>query len=273
MTRARARAHSLPVTSRIAAVVPARMGSSRFPGKPLAPLLGRPMIEHVVRRAALCPLLDAVYVATCDDEIRLAAAAFGASVIMTSSSHERASDRVAEAAELLDADIVVMVQGDEPMITPAMIEAAVAPMLADETIGCVNLARRITSPADRTDPNTIKVVMNAEGDALYFSRAPIPAAASALEPAEAFRQVCVIPFRRAFLREFARLAPTPLERAESIDMLRALEHGRRVRMVLTDADTRSVDTPADLRLVERLMRDDPLVERYEEVMAASRVSA
>lgn len=250
---------------RVVAVVPARMGSSRFPGKPLAPILGRPMLEHVVRRAGMCDRLDAVHVATCDDEIRLAAEALGVRAIMTSPAHERASDRVAEAAGQLDADIVVMIQGDEPMIVPSMIDAALAPMLADRSIGCVNLAHRIDRYEDYVDPNTIKVVSDVNGDAMYFSRAPIPLGDfTGTDGVPRFKQVCVIPFRRAFLLEFARLAPTPLERAESIDMLRALEHGRRVRIVETDVETHAVDTPGDLRLVERLMRDDPLIARYDQ---------
>jgi 3-deoxy-manno-octulosonate cytidylyltransferase (CMP-KDO synthetase) len=258
--------------SRIVAVVPARMSSSRFPGKPLAPLLGRPMIEHVYRRAALCEGLDAVYVATCDEEIRVVVEKFGGAVIMTSADHERASDRVAEVAERVEAEIIVMIQGDEPMIMPEMIEAAVAPMLADKAVTCVNLVRRIGTRAEHVDPNTIKVVMNVHGDALYFSRAPIPAIDfdnGKQQPV--FKQVCVIPFRRAALREFARLAPTPLERAESIDMLRIIEHGGRVRLVETDVDTHAVDTPADLRLVEDMMKDDPLIRRYGEPGARGRV--
>ena len=256
--------------TKIVAVVPARMGSTRFPGKPLAPLLGLPMIEHVVRRVTMCDRLDAVHVATCDEEIRDAVEAFGGSVIMTSRAHERASDRVAEAARALDADVVVMVQGDEPMVAPEMIEAAVAPMLADPSIGCVNLARRITDPAELHDRNTIKVVIAANGDALYFSRAPIPAIdAARLDEIAVFKQVCVIPFRPAFLREFALLAPTPLEGAESIDMLRALEHGLRVRMVETAVDTHAVDTPDDLRLVEARMRGYPHALDTPKVAVAS----
>jgi 3-deoxy-manno-octulosonate cytidylyltransferase (CMP-KDO synthetase) len=249
--------------TRIVAVIPARMGSSRFPGKPLASLLGRPMLEHVVRRAAMCDRLDAVYVATCDQEIRAAVEDFGGSVIMTSASHERASDRVAEAAERLDADIVVMIQGDEPMIVPEMVVAALRPLLDDRSVTCVNLVQRISRAEDRLDPNTIKVVTDLRGDALYFSRSPIPTHDVTCGSASpVFKQVCVIPFRRECLRELARLAPTPLERAESIDMLRILEHGGRVRMVETSVETHSVDTPDDLRLVERLMRDDPLLARY-----------
>lgn len=245
---------------RIAAVIPARMGSSRFPGKPLAPILGRPMIEHVIRRALMCERLDAVYVATCDVEIKRAVEAFGGAVIMTSSAHERASDRVAEAAESFDSDIIVMIQGDEPMITPEMIVAAASPMLTDSSIECVNLARRIENREEYLNRNTIKVVMNQFGDALYFSRSPIPAIdfEDAGRP-PVFKQVCVIGFRREFLRKFASLAPTPLERAESIDMLRILEHGGRVRLVETETDTHAVDTPEDLLLVEKMMKDSPLV--------------
>jgi len=264
---------------RIVAVIPARMGSSRFPGKPLAPLLGRPMIEHVVQRATMCEQLEAVYVATCDDEIRDVVEGFGGKVIMTSAAHERASDRVAEAVEVIEAgergsfhgsDIVVMIQGDEPMITADMIEAAFTPMLSDETVSCVNLVRRVFAYEEFVDPNTIKVVMNSAGDALYFSRTPVPSISRtkdlpssvsgglpldfARADSSVFKQVCVIPFRRNFLREFARLSPTPLEQAESIDMLRVLEHGGRVRLVETDVDTHAVDTPEDLHLVEALMK-------------------
>jgi D-3-phosphoglycerate dehydrogenase len=212
---------------------------------------------------------------------------------MTSAAHERASERAAEAAESFEADIVVMIQGDEPLVTPAMIEASVAPMLADPSVACVNLARRIGSLEEYLDRNTIKVVTDARGDALYFSRAPIPSAdftrnsssdftrdlsgdsacgtsassgagVSSLAGVPVFKQVCVIPFRRECLREFARLPPTPLERAESIDMLRLVEHGLPVRMVETEEETHAVDTPEDLRRVERMMRNDPLLRRYVE---------
>jgi 3-deoxy-manno-octulosonate cytidylyltransferase (CMP-KDO synthetase) len=224
------------------------------------------MIEHILRRARLCDLLDEVYVATCDDEIQSVVEGFGGKVLMTSSAHERASDRVAEAAERIGADIVVMIQGDEPMITPDMIVAAVTPILQDRDVMCVNLACRIESQEEYVDSNTIKVVMNLHGDSLYFSRAPIPTVdfsrVSDKGPPSVFKQVCVIPFRHDFLREFARLPPTPLEQAESIDMLRLLEHGRRVRLVEIAEVTHAVDTPEDLRLVEALMKDDPLVSLY-----------
>ena len=239
---------------RTVAVIPVRMASSRFPGKPLAPLLGLPMIEHVFRRAKLCSQLDDVYVATCDEKIRHVAEGFGAKVIMTSASHERATDRVAEAAEHFDADVVVMIQGDEPMITPQMILTALGPFRSDQSISCVNLVHRITSQQEFLDPNTIKVVADANGNALYFSRSPIPYVNFEETTAKIFKQVCVIPFTRSCLRQFSGLRPAPLERAESIDMLRLLEHGRSVRLVETHVATHSVDTPADLQLVETMMK-------------------
>ena len=246
----------------IVAVIPARMGSSRYPGKPLAKLHGLPMIEHVYRRAKLCAELDEVHIATCDAEIRAAAEAFGAKVIMTSATHERATERVAEASEHLDAGTLVMIQGDEPLSTPEMIEAALAPIRSDETIDCVNLVHRISSHEEFIDSNTIKVVADLNARALYFSRAPIPNIRFDDSTARVFKQVCVIPFRRDCLREFARLPATPLEIAESIDMLRLLEHGRSVHLVETSVATHAVDTPADLQVVERLINDDELMRRY-----------
>lgn len=239
---------------RTVAVIPARMASSRFPGKPLAPLHGLPMIQHVFERAQLCTQLEDVYVATCDEVIREVAAGFGAQVFMTSAAHERATDRVAEAAQHFAADIIVMIQGDEPMITAEMIETALAPLRSDPAISCVNLVHLITSQKELIDPNTIKVVADLNGNALYFSRTPIPYMNVEQTPTKVFKQVCVIPFTRECLADFSRLPATPLERAESIDMLRLLEHGKSVRLVETLVTTHAVDTPADLRLVETLMK-------------------
>jgi 3-deoxy-manno-octulosonate cytidylyltransferase (CMP-KDO synthetase) len=239
---------------RTIAVIPARMGSSRFPGKPLARIAGRPMIEHVYRATAACALLDDVVIATCDDAIAQAAQAFGARVCRTSSAHERASDRVAEACRNETADIVVMVQGDEPMIRPEMINASATGLLDDPSAVCVNLMAPIRSEEELRDANTIKVVVDHQGQALYFSRVPIPSVAiKPFDTAHSFKQVCVISFRRSTLLEFATLPQGPLEQAESVDMLRFLEHGIAVRMVRTDIETQAVDTPADLARVEALL--------------------
>ncbi|MBI2953565.1 MAG: 3-deoxy-manno-octulosonate cytidylyltransferase [Chloroflexi bacterium] len=248
---------------RVIAIIPARMGSSRFPGKPLASILGRSMIEHVYRRTAMCQALHAVYVATCDEEIYRAVEQYGGQAVMTSDRHQRASDRVAEAALHIDADIVVMVQGDEPMTYPGMIEQAIEPLLLDPSVQCVNLVKRIASEDEFLDPNTIKVATDRNWNALYFSREPIPSRRQGgYDSLIAYKQVCIIPFRRDFLFRYAELAPTPLEQAESIDMLRVLEHGYKVRLVETEFPTHAVDTIADLRHVEQLMRDDPLTWEY-----------
>ncbi|MBS0300300.1 MAG: 3-deoxy-manno-octulosonate cytidylyltransferase [Proteobacteria bacterium] len=245
------------------AVIPARMGSSRFPGKPIAKILGRPMIEHIYKRVAMSKSLDATYIATCDEEIRQVAEGFGAQVIMTSDIHERASDRVAEAVVYLDADLIVMVQGDEPMTHPDMIDTAVAPFKDDPELGCVNLVRKIDHEADYLDANTIKVVMNQHNDALYMSRRPIPTMAkTGFANTAAYKQVCIIPFRRSTLYQYTHLTPTPLEQLESIDMLRLLEHGMQVKMVPTEFNTQAVDTLEDLARVEKLMASDPLLSRY-----------
>lgn len=239
------------------------MGSSRFPGKPLAPILGISMIEHVYHRTAMCGMVDEVFVATCDEEIRLAVEGFGGKAIMTSDAHTRASDRIAEAIEGLEADVVVMIQGDEPMIVPEMIEASLKPMIQDSAVQCVNLAKRIESEQEHRDPNTIKVVMDRRSDALYFSREPVPTGhVQSFSKIPVFKQVCIIPFRRESLINFGSLEPTALEIAESVDMLRFLEHGYPVRLVETDVATYAVDTPADLARVEALMRQDPLVQQY-----------
>lgn len=239
------------------------MGSSRFPGKPLAQLLGRPMLEHVYKRVALSKMLSATYIATCDEDIRLAAENFGASVIMTSDSHERASDRVAEAIADIDAELIVMVQGDEPMTHPDMIDAAVAPFHNDPQLGCVNLVSKIDNETDFRDANTIKVVMNQMDDAIFMSRQPIPTIAkSGFAQTAAYKQVCIIPFRRAMLHTYTRLPATPLEQLESVDMLRLIEHGYRVKMIHTTFDTQAVDTEADLLRVAKLMEVDPLLAAY-----------
>lgn len=243
---------------RTLAIIPARMGSSRFPGKPMAPLLGKPMIGHVHDRVRRSTSLEHVVVATCDAEIRDYIASIGGDAVMTDSAHERASDRCAEALLATEKsrggryDVVVMVQGDEPMTHPGMIDEAVAPFRTDPDVQVVNLMSAIDSDQEMEDRNCIKVVCDQRGDALYFSREPIPHRQRARNVA-AFKQVCIIPFRRDYLLEYSRMSPTPLEIAESVDMLRILEHGGRVHMVPTAHRTHAVDTPADLRKVEEMM--------------------
>jgi len=159
--------------------------------------------------------------------------------------------------------LIVMVQGDEPMTHPDMIDAAVAPFHIDLQLGCVNLVRKIDNAADFQDTNTIKVVMNQLGDAIYMSRQPIPTLAkSGFAQTAAYKQVCIIPFRRAMLHKYMHLSATPLEQLESVDMMRLIEHGYRVKMIHTTFDTQAVDTEADLLRVAKLMEADPLLAAY-----------
>jgi 3-deoxy-manno-octulosonate cytidylyltransferase (CMP-KDO synthetase) len=221
------------------------------------------MIEHVYRRVAMCKAIAGVYVATCDAEIRQAAVSFGAPVVMTASTHERASDRVAEAAQHLDAEIIVLVQGDEPMTSAEAVTASLKPFKKNSTVQCVNLTKRIESEDEFLSPNTIKVVIDRAGDALFMSRQPIPTMAKlGFAHTTAFKQVCIIPFTRRALEEYSQLSPTPLEVAESIDMLRLLEHGRKVRMIETQFESHAVDTPEDRAKVEKIMQSDSLVRQY-----------
>lgn len=216
------------------------------------------MIGHVLERVANQNNLSLTAVATCDKVIFDYVVSIGGTAVMTGNHHVRASDRCAEALETLERtnkliyDIVVMVQGDEPMIHPEMIRQSLQPLLANPSINVANLLGQITSQKEFEDRNCIKVVCDLNSDALYFSREPIPTRHNSFE-IPIGKQVCVIPFRRDFLLEYTRMDPTPLEIAESIDMLRILEHGMRVRMVPTQYKTYSVDTPQDLRSLEEYM--------------------
>jgi 3-deoxy-manno-octulosonate cytidylyltransferase (CMP-KDO synthetase) len=236
----------------VVAIIPARYESTRFPGKALADIGGRPMIEHVYRRAA--DAADAVVVATDDRRIADAVEAFGGVVRMTSPSHRTGTDRIAEVAADLECAIIVNPQGDEPLIEPAVITAVVEPLRVDPSLPMATVRRRITDAADYTSPHVVKVVADRQGNALYFSRAPIPPVAAHADraAAEAYAHVGLYAFRRDFLLTFARLPQTPLEIAESLEQLRALEHGFRIRTVVTEHHSIGVDTPEDLERARRL---------------------
>jgi 3-deoxy-manno-octulosonate cytidylyltransferase (CMP-KDO synthetase) len=245
------------------AIIPARMAASRFPGKPLEKIMGLPMIEHVRRRIQLCDSLAEVIVATCDEDIRDVVESFGGTVIMTADSHERCTDRIAEAALKVDADIVINVQGDEPLVVPEMMEKLIQPFLGDPTIPCVNLVVEITDMAEFDSPNVIKAVLNPRGEAMYMSREPIPSKSKAgAAPYKIIKQTGLIAFGYEFLQVFTRLTPTPLEIVESIDMLRAMEHGYVVNTVEMDCITIGVDVPEDIQRAEALLANDPLVATY-----------
>jgi 3-deoxy-manno-octulosonate cytidylyltransferase (CMP-KDO synthetase) len=235
------------------------MGSSRFPGKPMARILGMPMIGHVYKRVTKSELLSMTVVATCDQEIYDYIESIGGVAVMTADTYERASDRCAEALLKIEKihnikfDIVVMVQGDEPMTHPDMIKESVQPMIEDSSIQITNLFGQIKCASEFEDRNCIKVVCDLNNNAMYFSREPIPTK-SKISEVPMGKQVCIIPFRRDYLIEYTKLEPTPLEIVESIDMMRILEHGMKVRMVPTIHDTQAVDTPSDLKKVEILMQ-------------------
>ncbi len=252
----------------IISIIPARMNSSRFPNKPMADILGMPMIGHVYKRVKLSPLLDEVYVATCDQEIYDYISLIGGKAVMTSDCHERCSDRCAEAMlkiekdENIRVDIMVMVQGDEPLTYPEMIDEAVSPMLNDKEILITNLVADLESLEEFKDPNEVKVVMDLQGNAIYFSREPIPSRKKGILDVPMKKQVCVIPFRRDFLLEYNSMPPTPLEIIESVDMMRIIENGLKVKMIPTNFKTKAVDTPEDLKVVIEMMREDRLYETY-----------
>ena len=245
---------------KIITIIPARMGSSRFPGKPLALINGKPMIEHVYTNVSKCSEVESTYVATCDIEIFNHIKSIGGNAVMTSNLHERASDRCAEALESIEEsheckyDIVIMVQGDEPMVEPEMISESIAPFYDDPNIKVANLIAEIGTNEEFEDRNCIKVVLDKNQNALYFSRQPIPTHPLKMNKL-AFKQVCIIPFNRDFLIQYTKMEPTPLEIYESVDMMRVLESGYKVKMIPTKFQTHAVDTPEDLAKVAKLMND------------------
>lgn len=252
----------------IVGIIPARLASSRFPNKPLAKILGIPMIGHVYLRCKMCKDLSEVYVATCDKEVVEYVESIGGKAIMTADTHERASDRTAEALLKVEketgkrVDIVVMIQGDEPMVTPEMITNAVKPLIDNNDIKISNLMANLKTKEEHEDPNEVKVVVDKNDYALYFSREPIPSRKKGIENVPMLKQVCIIPFERDFLLEYNNMEQTPLEKIESVDMNRILENGMKVKMVFSGADTYSVDTLEDLKNVELKMKNDELIKKY-----------
>jgi 3-deoxy-manno-octulosonate cytidylyltransferase (CMP-KDO synthetase) len=243
-------------SQRVIAVIPARYGSSRFPGKPLAPIAGRPMIQWVCDRARAARSVDEVLVATDDARIAEAVAAFGGQAVMTSPDHPSGTDRIAEAVRGRTAGLVVNVQGDEPLLPPRVIDALVAAMRAgDSEMGTVAMPLAPTSP-EFADPNVVKVVVNARGEALYFSRAAIPHQRADGAPMTALWHWGIYAYRRAFLEQFVRWPPGRLEGCEKLEQLRALEQGARIRVLVeTEAQSTGVDVPADIARVERVLRE------------------
>jgi 3-deoxy-manno-octulosonate cytidylyltransferase (CMP-KDO synthetase) len=242
-------------STKVLAVIPARYASVRFPGKPLAAIAGRPMIQHVVERVRQAERVSRVLVATDQQSIKDAVEKFGGEAVLTRHDHATGTDRVAEVALHEDAEIYVNVQGDEPLIDPGTIDSLISAMIEDEAIQIATPCTAIDQPNDIMDPNIVKVVRDFEGNALYFSRAPIPWVRER-NPASAalhWKHLGLYAFRRDALAEFPTLPPGELERVEQLEQLRWLENGFVIGVVETDYDAVSVDVPSDIERVEQLM--------------------
>lgn len=245
-------------------IIPSRYASTRFPGKPLCPLSGKPMIQHVYERVKEARLVQDVFVATDSKLIYDAVEGFGGRAIMTSESHQSGTDRIAEAVERLqgskykiqDIDIVINVQGDEPLIHPQMVDDVIK-LMDDEVASIGTLAKMIENEEEITDPNIVKVVFNTEGFALYFSRSPIPYHRDGQElrvkPNFYFKHIGIYAYRKDILLRFAKMSPTRLEQIEKLEQLRALENGLKIKVKETEFETIGVDTPMDLEKVERCL--------------------
>lgn len=271
MTRDRSPASIFPYTRAhaylaIVAIIPARFGSTRLPGKPLSDIHGKPMIQHVYERAARARSIDRLLVATDDERVAAAVCGFGGEAVMTSPAHPSGTDRLAEVARTLDASIVVNVQGDEPLLDPEEIDIAVDAITSHSAVVMATLSLPLTDPVEMLSPAVVKVVVDAAGDALYFSRSPIPfvrsapggtkgRAQAAVDLRIARKHVGLYVYRREVLERFASLAPTPLEEAEGLEQLRALHHGIKIRVapLLTSTGGVSVDTAQDLERVRALI--------------------
>ncbi|HDN84551.1 3-deoxy-manno-octulosonate cytidylyltransferase [Candidatus Aerophobetes bacterium] len=243
---------------RVLGVIPARYGSTRLEGKPLADIMGKPMIQYVYENAAKSSILDELIVATDNIRIKEAVEKFGGKAMLTSPSHPTGTDRVAEVAKNFDPQVVVNIQGDEPFINPGMIDEVVEPLLEDKEIPMGTLMHEITEKEDFNNPNVVKVVTDKLGFALYFSRSLIPYPRKT-EKHRVFEHIGIYSFQKEFLLKFTRLEPTPLEQTESLEQLRVLESGYRIKVVLTRYKyvALSVDTPEDLeraRIFAKSMR-------------------
>ncbi len=251
----------------IVAIIPARMGSSRFPGKPLEKIHGMPMIGHCYHRTRLAPRIQKIFVATCDDEIFDYIESIGGNAVMTSIDHTRATTRTAEALEEIEkqsderVDVIVMVQGDEPTINPETIGKVIL-SFDDPENDIVNIMSRLTSKEAFEDRNNVKVVVDNKNNALYYSREPIPSSWKGWKHIPRYMQTGIIAFRHDALLRFNAMDETQLEQIESVDMNRVLETGGKIRMVLTDAMTIGVDVPEELEAVAEMLTDDPVMKSY-----------
>jgi 3-deoxy-manno-octulosonate cytidylyltransferase (CMP-KDO synthetase) len=238
-------------SSRTLVAIPARWGSTRFPGKPLHLIAGKPLVQHVWERCQDCKQVDDVIIATDDARIAEAAASFGAKAVLTSPDHPSGTDRIAEAAKSFpDHRILINVQGDEPLISPALIDELACTMRDDASIQMITAAAPIHDAAQISDANVVKVIFDTHGDALYFSRSPLPFVRNPAAWPRSYRHLGIYGFQRSFLFQFVAWPPSRLEQTESLEQLRALENGSRIRVVLTDELSPGVDTPEQAAAIE-----------------------
>lgn len=243
-------------TPSVLVIIPARYASTRFPGKPLAPISGKPMIQHVVEHVRLATLPTRIVVATEDARIKSAVESFAAESILTRPDHRTGTDRIAEVATHIQADIYINVQGDEPLIDPSTIDSVAAAMADDDSIQLATPCSAITLPGEIMDPNIVKVVQDFDGQALYFSRAPIPWVRDTGDrvAAKHWKHIGLYGYRREALLEFPTLPPGELERIEQLEQLRWLENGFHMHVVETTYNAVSVDVPGDIQKVEKLLQ-------------------
>ena len=238
---------------KVICVIPARFGATRFEGKPLVEICGKSMIQRVYEQVQKARLIDEVYIATDDDRIRSNAESFGARVIMTSQDHACGTDRIAEAIQNIEGEIILNVQGDEPLIAPEALDAVIKPLVEDPDIKMATLITPIDDESEYRDPNIVKAVKDRDDFALYCSRSLIPYSREG-DMTAVFKQIGVYVYRRDFLLAFSRMEPTPYEKVERLEQLRALENGYKIKLVETTYNPISVDVPEDVTKVERILK-------------------
>jgi 3-deoxy-manno-octulosonate cytidylyltransferase (CMP-KDO synthetase) len=253
----------MTISKKIIAIIPARMASSRYPGKPIIDICGKSMIEHVWQRTQLNTRIDEVYIATCDEKIKKVAENFGAKVIMTGSNHVRCTERVAEACSYLinngdDFDIILNIQGDEPLLHPKTLDLLIDPFLKTNHINSVNLIEPLETEDDVQNYNNVKVVFDKNNFVLYFSRLPIPSGVGIKH----FKQLGIYSLTKETILKYNKLDETPLELSESIDLLRFLENGIQIKVAISDYKTMGVDIPADRKKVIELLAADKVFQQY-----------
>lgn len=250
MKRQKAKSKNNPV---VIGVIPARYGSTRLPAKSLAIIHGKPMIQHVYERCLKAKLLSEILVATDDKRIFDAVINFGGNVVMTSKSHKSGTDRIGEAVKNIKCDIVVNIQGDEPMIDPRNIDKAIEPLVKDRRINVSTLCFKISDRTEINNPNVVKVVIDSYSNALYFSRSAVPFNRDNIN-AEYFKHIGLYVYRNDYLRKLIKLKPSKLELTEKLEQLRVLESGEKIKVIETKIDSYSVDTPADLKKIRKLIQ-------------------